>query len=308
MQAKMKAIPFPDFKDKNVLDIGCDYGQFSFLAAIGGATVLGLDRNRDVKGIGFSNLIEINRKIAYENQLDCHFEHINLGKSWKEFSKFDHILVMSVYHHIFENCGDHKPIWFWLWRHCRESVIWEGPLDDTDKVVQMNVTKPYTKEDILDAAHIYFDSEYIGPALHEPNRHVYVFRPKKINAQYRIRPEAGTGGATKAFQFENERRMDEIESIVGYRPYPGSLNCIVEGLFDFSEHYYPGEILDIKERGLGLEQDWAPKEARFYPVSINEQKAHVIRMKGDPYPPYFIEFIAPVRLRDSETTQCKLSA
>lgn len=306
MQKKLHAIPLPDLKGKTVLDVGCDFGQFSFYAATKGAKVTGLDRNREVREMGFVDLIEVNNNNARKYNIDAVFHKINLGKQWHEFGTFDHIFCWSVYHHIYQNSGDHKPVWLWLWRHCKESVIWEGPIDASDNVVQMNVSREYTLKDILEAAHIYFDSEYIGPALHEPNRHVYVFRPKKLQESYKIAPETGTGGATHAFQYGNERRMDEIEAIVGYRPFPGSLNCKTDKDFDYSSHYYAGEILDVKERGLGFDQEWIARETRFYPVSINGQKAHVFKMKGEKYEPDFIELIAPVRLRDGETTLCQL--
>ena len=304
MIKKLDAIPLPDLRGKTVLDVGCDYGQFSFWCAVNGAEVLGIDRNRDVRGVGKVDLIALNNENSQKNSLNARFAHINLGKSWKEFGKFDHILVWSVYHHIYENCGDHKPIWFWLWRHCKESIIWEGPLDNTDRVVQMNVSKPYTRNDILEAAHIYFNSGYIGPAKHEPNRHVFIFWPKKIQSSYEITPIDGTGGATKAFQFHEERRIKEIESIIGYRPYPGSLNCISSTDFDFSSHYYNGDILDVRDRGSGLDQEWVSRETRFYPCTISGQTAHVFKMKGEKYQPNFLEFISPVRLRDHEVKEC----
>lgn len=307
---KLKAIPFPNFQGKTVLDVGCDYGQFSFYAASEGACVVGLDRNRDVKGRGQTNLVAICNENARVHSLNCNFHAINIGKQWKEFGKFDHVLVMSVYHHLFNNCGDHKAVWFWLWRHCGESLIFEGPLDNQDRVVQMNVQHDFSKSDILSAASIYFDPEYIGPALHEPFRYVYRMIPKKnLMNEYAIAVEAGAGGATKAFLYSDERRIKEIETIVGYKPAPGSLNCVLDREFNWGYHYYPGYVLDVKERGKGLDSEWDLREARFYPVEIIGQKGtargHIFRFRGESYPSNFIEIISDVYLRDIEPTEIR---
>lgn len=307
MQRKMKAIPFPDFKGATVLDVGCDYGQFSFYAASQGSKVTGLDRNRDVKGQGFTDLISLNNKNASLNNLDCSFHKINIGKQWHEFGKHDIVLVMSVYHHLYENCGDHKAVWYWLWRHCNQVLIYEGPLDDQDQVVQMNVSKPFVKSEILDAASLYFDVEFVGPALHEPHRVVYKFYPKTILVdEYILSLHEGTKGATKAFEYLDGRRISEIEDILGYRPYPGSLNCTVDRPFDYSKNYYTASILDLKNRSTGLDGEWALREARFIPVIVIGDEivdAHAFKFKGDSYAPEFIELISPVRLRDINPVQ-----
>ena len=63
MQQKLAAIEdvIPDLTGKDVLDIGCDFGFWSFLSAERGADkVVGLDRNRDVKGLGKVDLVGLN--------------------------------------------------------------------------------------------------------------------------------------------------------------------------------------------------------------------------------------------------------
>lgn len=63
MGAKMASFSFPYVMGKRVLDVGCDMGFWSFLAAAKGADfVLGLDRNRDVRGIGPVDLVALDRK------------------------------------------------------------------------------------------------------------------------------------------------------------------------------------------------------------------------------------------------------
>ena len=87
MAAKMSAIPLPYMMGRRVADIGCDMGFWSFLAASKGAkSVLGLDRNREVRNVGHVNLIAFNRqRAADQGQPHVKFEHINLGKQWREF-------------------------------------------------------------------------------------------------------------------------------------------------------------------------------------------------------------------------------
>ena len=102
LRLKMNAIPLPDLHDKEVLDIGCDFGFWSFLAAsLGAKRVLGLDRNRSVKGTGFVNLVEMNRQNAQENGLPaCDFAEVNIGKQWREFGRFDARILAR--HHGFD--------------------------------------------------------------------------------------------------------------------------------------------------------------------------------------------------------------
>jgi len=174
MSAKLKAIPLPFMLGRRVLDVGCDAGFFSFLAAERGASeVVGLDRNRHVKGVGYVDLVALNRKRAEdEGRRNVRFEHIDVGKQWHEFGQFEVVFLFSLYHHIYECAGgDHRPIWFWLWRHCSSNavVIWENPTDCSDPVVRANVSVShqanFTRDAILRAAGEYFEAEFIGPAL-----------------------------------------------------------------------------------------------------------------------------------------------
>lgn len=312
MLQKLKAVPIPDdLTGKKVLDVGCDYGQFSFLCASRGADVLGLDRNREVRGVGFRDLVAINKA---QNIPNTDFRLLNLGKQWHEYGRFDVILMLSCYHHVYENCGDHKPIWFWLWRHCAQDgyVLWENPLDDTDKVVSMNVKREgYNRENILSAAQIYFDVEYIGPAIHEPNRHVFRFKPKTgLRNEYCIAIQEGAGGASKAFTHNDNKRIRQIHDAIGITPIPGSLNAITHKPFFWNFHYYVADIDDVVDRAYGLNSEWRPKAAYIYPVDVWGQaessdshhstraQGYVFRFKGEKYPVDFVEIIANSKLRD----------
>jgi len=300
---KLAAVPFPDFRGRRVLDVGTDHAFFAFLAAErGAADVLGLDRNRPVRGVQ-TDLIAINRKAA--EGTSCRFEQIDLGKQWKIFGRFDVVLVMSVYHHIYQNCGDHRAIWFWLWQHCAAAgeVIFEGPVDDSDPVVRANVgiehRGGYTLDAILAAASWFFVAEYVGPALHEPTRQVWRFRPHPVQwVRYAGEMQAGAGGATMAFEYADGRRMDEIERVLGWRPVAGSLNVRIDRPFGWDGGFYRAKILDVKDRGAGLQSEWGPRWARFYPLTIDGEDACAFRFEGEKYDPAFLELIAPDRLRD----------
>lgn len=309
MALKHEAIPLPRLAGKDVLDVGCDMGHWSFLAARAGASkVLGLDRNRDVRGVGHVDLIHLNRRRAESDRLAvCSFEEINIGKQWRTFGKFDVILVLSVYHHIYEAAGgDHEPVWYWLWQHAREgaTLIWEGPVDSTDPVVRANVSEAhrvnYTRSRIVAAASAYFSARYVGPALHEPTREVWEFTaPIEQAVRHDGVARRGAGGATAAFEHARGRRIGEIEQILGVRPVPGSLNVRLVGPFDWSYGYYRAQVLDVVERGKGLDVEWVPRWARFAPVVMESgHDAYAFRFEGEKYDANFIELISEWRLRD----------
>lgn len=305
MQRKLHALEgiFPeDLSGKSVLDVGCDMGFWSFLCSSRGASkVLGLDRGRDVKGYGYVDLPEFNK--SRSNGTVCSFEKINLGMMWHEYGKFDLVLLMSLYHHIFNQCGKHDPIWYWLSNHVREKLIWENPTDSTDSVVRMNVENhlipAYNKKAILESASRYFDYEYIGPAEHEPTRSVYLFTPKKKESSFWMgRVVSGAGGASKAFSHKNNNRINQIKKAIGIECFPGSLNVVLENPFQWDKGYYRAKISDVADRSAGLDSMWVSRWARFYPLLIDGMKAYAFRFEGEKYPSHFIEIISDKRLRD----------
>jgi SAM-dependent methyltransferase len=305
MALKMQAIPLPDFKGKSVLDIGTDHGYWTFLAAEQGAKrVLGLDRNRVVQGVE-TDLILLNREERNRRRLSqvVAFEHINLGKQWHEYLRFDIALCFSVYHHWYECCGDHAAIWFWLSR-CTQTVLWEGPTGDNDPVVRANISEAhrpgYTRDAIIAAASKHYHAEFIGPALHEPTREVWRFTARKTpkRSTWSGAMIDGAGGATKAFEYAENRRMDEMEEILGWRPFPGSLNIQLDKPFDWNSGYYRAQVLDVADRSKGLSSPWVSRWARFYPVKMDGIPAMAFRFEGEQYRAYFMELIAPQKLRD----------
>lgn len=182
MALKLRAVPLPeDLTGKSVLDVGCEGGWWCRLARDRGASrVLGLDRGREVRGRGWVDLVAENR--ANPDNHGIEFERINLGKEWTQFGKFDVVLCMSMYHHVYAQCVDHKAIWFWLHLHTAKDgvLLWEGPLDTRDSVARRATDSVggYTRDAILKVAEHFFDIEVIGPALHEPYREVLRCTPR----------------------------------------------------------------------------------------------------------------------------------
>lgn len=311
MAAKLKAIPLPDLADKSVLDVGCDFGFWSFLAANRGAKIVfGVDRGRPVDGQKV-DLIAMNRATAtmFPKLKNCHFENYNIGKQWPNIGRFDVVFVFSLYHHIFENCGDHAAIWFWLWTQCAEDgvVLWENPVDVQDGVARAHISDDkkhlYFRDAILRAAEVYFDAEYVGPAIHEPTREVWRFKKKSFPffKQRSGELKDGVKGATKAFYYADMRRCEEIYRAIGVFPFPGSLNVeLINGPFVFDRGYVRVKILEVVNREAGFESPWSPRWLRLYPIQIDglNEYAFVMRFENDDYQSNFIEIISGVKIRD----------
>lgn len=307
MRQKLEAIPLPDLNGKRVLDVGCDHGFWSFLAANRGAKqVLGLDRGRPIDGQYF-NLARSNTEIAgqYPAFKNVHFESIDLGAQWHEFGLYDVIFMFSLYHHVYNSAGgDHDSIWFWLWRHCALGAVllWENPTDCLDSVAAAHINKPlqanFTKEKILEAAGKYFEIEYIGNAKHESTRVVYRFVPKQREMKtFTAKMVNGAGGASKAFSHENSRRSHEVNSALGFFPYAGWLNLELSEPFEWGRHFYKTPILDVLTRSEGFDSPWGLRWARFYPVKVNGVGGLVMRFDGEEYPQNFVEVLAATNLR-----------
>ena len=305
MNTKMKAVEkfLPtDWNAKNVLDIGCDFGFWSFLAATNGAKVIGLDRSRDVRAIGRVNIPLLNNLGAERNNLDAKFRHFEAGTNWNILGKFDFVFCMSLYHHIFNVCENHDAIWYWLWQNTEGTLLWENPTEMQDVVVQINLKKhlysEYTESKIRNAALKYFDIEQEQPALHETTRTVWYCKPKKLKPKkYKGKAVHGAGGASKAFAFSDERRCKEFHIATGIYPFSGSLNIELSENFDWSSGYFVARFLDVEKRGIGLDQNWVQRTARLYPFEINGMSAWAFRFESDNYPPNFIELISEKYLR-----------
>ena len=314
MSRKLDALSeiMPEWDGKKVLDIGCDFGFWSFLASQNGAIVTGIDRSRVVRGLGRINIPELNAATAceYDIHKDCTFFSYECGVNYRHLGWFDIVLCMSLYHHIYQNTGgDHEPIWYWLWKQTAGGgeLIWENPVDSGDPVVRMNVApefhEEYNEQAIRKAAGRYFDIVWEGPAIHESTRVVWKMTPKKSYRE--VPPEfylgehvSGVGGASKAFEYAGGRRIREIHEVLGIVPLPGSLNVLLEKEFDFDRMYYRTLILDVMDRAKGLDGYWDYRPCRFYPVWMDGVSCFAMRFEGEKYPKNFLEVLSETRLID----------
>jgi len=87
------------FKNKRVLDLGCNAGLYSVMAAIEGASVVGVER----KGRYYKQSLFI--KEFFENKtkksLDINFIYKNIVDiDFSSIGKFDYVFVMAVIYHI----------------------------------------------------------------------------------------------------------------------------------------------------------------------------------------------------------------
>jgi SAM-dependent methyltransferase len=315
MQLKRQAIPLPRLEGKSVLDVGCDFGYWAWLSLKqGAARVVGIDRNRSVRGIGMVDLVQMNRETARKNGWSekCSFHEMNVGAQYHDLGRFDVVYVFSLYHHIFSAAGgDHRPVWYWLRRQMKAGgeLLWENPVDKADAVVRMNMPPDYwdhySLKEIIGAASEYFEAEYVGPALHEPTRQVWRFTAKPDHrARLHAFVERGGNGASKAFRYADGRRMKEIEKILGFAPYAGSLNLRCATPFPWEECYFRSQLLDVEHREKGLDSPWVLKWVRFYPVKVNGEQAYALRFEADEYAPEFVEVISRERLNIPNVMGC----
>ena len=122
--------------------------------------------------------------------------------------------------------------------------------------------------------------------------------------EYRAVMQHRRGGATRAFHYAQDRRMHEIQSVLGFLPYPGTLNLVCDVDFDWSEDHYSAVMLDVVNRRFSLSYGWAPRRAGFWPVLVSDVEttqpipAFAFRFENEVYPKNLLELVAPERLRD----------
>lgn len=306
MKKKLAAVPLPDLRGKSVLDVGCDHGAWCALALERGATrVVGIDRGRDVRGEGFVDLALRNRSEIVEAE----FRKLELGRQWDLLGLFDVVLMLNLYHHVFNVCEDHEAIWFWLSKHVVGELLWENPTSTVDGVARKDIRPSlhaaYNERAIREAAERYFDIEVVGQGW-TSSRVVWRCRPKLSTVHSFATVKSGAGGASKAFAYAEERRAKEIDIALGFYPVNGSLNLQADEAFHWDRRYFRAQILDVKDRKKGLASEWHERWCRFYPVFVEDdghRYAYAMRFEnehyasGKPYPETLIELISAVHLR-----------
>jgi len=114
---------------------------------------------------------------------------------------------------------------------------------------------------------------------------------------YKGKAQKGAGGASRAMTHERCRRMTELQKVLGYMPFPGSLNMTLDKPFDFSRPHLSAPILEKPKPGV-WDTEWKPKTFNFWPITINGVDCHAVMVEGWKRPACFLEVYAPARLRD----------
>lgn len=114
---------------------------------------------------------------------------------------------------------------------------------------------------------------------------------------YKGKAQDGGGGASKAMAAHRCRRMLEIREVLGWTPFPGSLNLTLDKPFDRSQPKISAMIHE-KQPGGDYESKWEQKLFHFWPIKINGIDAAAVLIDGKQHSAHFLEVYAPVRLRD----------
>src|SRR3990167_8937666 len=132
------------FKNKTVLDLGCNNGYFTRLAMKSGA--------KRAVGVDISSCIEGARELAKQEGLNCEFWQLNMeDKEFMRFCpKFDVVLLLSA----LAKVKDKERFLTWL-----DSVV-QGRL-----IFESNHGEVHKKDIFLVADHLYFkEVVYLGPS------------------------------------------------------------------------------------------------------------------------------------------------
>lgn len=289
MAVKLASTPLPNVFGRSVLDVGCDHGAYMVEALKRGAKrIEGIDRGREVRGRGFVDFSKI-------TVCGMPIHKMDLGRQWHDFGAFDVVFCLNMYHHAYKNCLDHRALWFWLWGHTHETLLWEAPLDTRDSVSR-DCGPGYNPGAIMTAATEFFDWERVGPG-HVPTRVVWRCTPREMHITFPYGAvKKGAGGATKAFLHNNGARIDELQYILGRRMLPGSLNLELADDFDWNRNYLRAQVLDWTNRALGFDGPQELRWCRFYPGHWYGKKCYAMRFEGETYSDRFMELISHERL------------
>src|SRR5690606_4557002 len=100
------------------------------------------------------------------------------------------------------------------------------------------------------------------------------------------------------FVHERCRRMLELKELLGFMPFPGTLNLSLDQDFDFDAPHIKADILDRTQKGRDFDHPWAPRPCKLWPMLIDGIPCWAIRFDDKKYRLNFAEIIADRRLRD----------
>lgn len=176
-QIVLKEVAPNFFHGKNFLDIGCNKGFFSLLAAESFDRVQSIDTDE--------RFIKLCRFLKQSNMDVFH-------TSFRDFIpqlEFDKIFIGNVHHYIFKECKG----WEWISKLAAIStgkVLIEGPVDmsckDMISVIPEDLQSKFTFEKFMQAMESFFTLEQKVSSI-SPGRWVMLFRRRVDKFDYRIK-------------------------------------------------------------------------------------------------------------------------
>lgn len=254
-----------------VLDLGAAEGYFSVrLAQEFGARVVAIDSRPVVKAI--------EGRVAAVRVQEMTPEDVRL------LGTFDVVLALSILHHV----PDWKGMLERLDRNFRSRLIVETPNPREKLRVAHNRDElPSILGGVLRRG---FKQEGEAPAVWDSSlrRGIFVKERSGLPVYGTVRSGGGNNSGHVA------RFVDELADVLGYRPFPGSLN--VKTRYAFRLGPYAAEYVDPR-RGRGGRRGG---DYQIWPARIEgyDGPAHVIRPGVRGHGRYCLEVWAPEKLRD----------
>jgi CTP-dependent riboflavin kinase len=254
-----------------VLDLGAASGYFSIrLTRDFAARCVAVDRSAEVK--------EAEGRVAAVVQGDLDLERI------RRQGTFDVILALSLLHHQ----RDWLRILDLLVAHTRSALIVETP-HPSEKLKQAVARHQLGDiEEALRAAGMVRIGSSPGVWNHELQRGLWMLRKRGIPISGKVESGSGSNGALLP------RFQHEVAGMLGYTPYPGSVNLRTSRIFRLGA--YAMEYVDpVRGRGGKRGGDYQIWHAT---IDGYDGPCHVMRPGVRGHGRDMLELWAPVRLRD----------